>query len=474
VVFDKSTNGGSSFEGDVFVDSLRYDVISPNNQPGFASIACDVSSGPRSGYLYVVWADTRNGDQDVFLCASSDGGNSWSEGRRVNDDSVGNGKDQYWPWVAVDDRGVVSVVYNDTRNTPDPTVFETYLAYSWDGGRTFINRLLSSAQSPRATPTGAVRFGDYIGLDSWGKHTVPVWTDERAGGFDMEIYTAEMDTLPFIIFSGITLAVDKGWNMLSLPVGPSHMATVPIFPKATSSAFAYTGSYVIADTLENGPGYWLRFGMPQEIHIFGDTIAVVQTPVTTGWNLIGSVTSAVSCSSITSNPPGMITGSFFDYAGTYTITDSIRPGHGYWVKVDTIGVLILSSTPSLASAAGRIIITPTGELPPPSPDAGMPSAMLRVPAQFSLEQNYPNPFNPSTVVRYSLPAISRVTLKVYDILGREVATIVDATQNAGGHAAEWNASGVSSGLYFYTLRASGVQAGHHDAVSETKKLLVLR
>jgi hypothetical protein len=81
-----------------------------------------------------------------------------------------------------------------------------------------------------------------------------------------------------------------------------------------------------------------------------------------------------------------------------------------------------------------------------------------VPATFELQQNYPNPFNPSTAISYQLSAISQVTLKVYDMLGREVATVVNETGTPGKHNAVWNGKNdrgesVSSGIYLYQLRA---------------------
>ena len=96
-------------------------------------------------------------------------------------------------------------------------------------------------------------------------------------------------------------------------------------------------------------------------------------------------------------------------------------------------------------------------------------------ASFALEQNYPNPFNPSTVIRYSLSVAGRVTLKVYDILGVEIATLVQGEQPAGWHSAAWNGTNshgapVGSGLYIYRLEATS--PGAAGFVRQQKMLLV--
>lgn len=88
------------------------------------------------------------------------------------------------------------------------------------------------------------------------------------------------------------------------------------------------------------------------------------------------------------------------------------------------------------------------------------------PDRYVLDQNYPNPFNPSTNISYQLRANSFVVLKVYDLLGRLVKTLVNETQNAGSHSVIFNGSSIPSGVYFYTLEAGT----YHDA----KKLLLLK
>ena len=89
-----------------------------------------------------------------------------------------------------------------------------------------------------------------------------------------------------------------------------------------------------------------------------------------------------------------------------------------------------------------------------------------IPNKFELYQNYPNPFNPSTTIRYDLPKQAKVKLVVYDLLGREVATLVDKTKQAGKYNVTWNAKRFASGLYFCRI-----QAGDYSAV---KKLLLLK
>jgi hypothetical protein len=97
------------------------------------------------------------------------------------------------------------------------------------------------------------------------------------------------------------------------------------------------------------------------------------------------------------------------------------------------------------------------------PITATPLASGTVPGDFALSQNYPNPFNASTVIRYQLAADEHVTLKVYNIQGQEVASLVDTDQKAGSYSVHWTGEGVGSGVYFYTLSAGDF--------SETKKMV---
>ncbi len=101
----------------------------------------------------------------------------------------------------------------------------------------------------------------------------------------------------------------------------------------------------------------------------------------------------------------------------------------------------------------------------------------QVPTAISLDQNYPNPFNPSTRIEYTLPARSYVTLRIYNILGQEVALIVDEEEAGGHHSVEWNGrsmagSTVSSGVYFYRVEVR--QNGAERLFVAAKKMIVIR
>ncbi len=85
---------------------------------------------------------------------------------------------------------------------------------------------------------------------------------------------------------------------------------------------------------------------------------------------------------------------------------------------------------------------------------------------YNLEQNYPNPFNPSTVIKYSLKESGKVTLKIYDMLGKEVMTLVNETQNAGSHLINFNGNGLASGVYFYKLDTG--------SFTQVKKMILMK
>ncbi len=88
------------------------------------------------------------------------------------------------------------------------------------------------------------------------------------------------------------------------------------------------------------------------------------------------------------------------------------------------------------------------------------------PESFKLEQNYPNPFNPSTIIQYEIPREANVSIKIYNVLGKKVTTLINKIQKAGKYEAEWNAANFVSGVYFYTIES--------DDFIHTKKMILIR
>ncbi|HTX19881.1 MAG TPA: T9SS type A sorting domain-containing protein [Bacteroidota bacterium] len=97
---------------------------------------------------------------------------------------------------------------------------------------------------------------------------------------------------------------------------------------------------------------------------------------------------------------------------------------------------------------------------------GVTNQAVNAPTDFVLNQNYPNPFNPSTTISFDLPVGSKVSLKIFNLLGQEVATLVSGEKEGGSYSVRWNASGMASGEYFYRLEAGGF--------TQVKKLMLLK
>jgi len=96
---------------------------------------------------------------------------------------------------------------------------------------------------------------------------------------------------------------------------------------------------------------------------------------------------------------------------------------------------------------------------------------IAIPDVFALAQNYPNPFNPSTKIDFSLAVDSKVSLKVFDVLGQEVATLISSDLVAGSHNVDFNAASLNSGVYFYRIEATGIDGTNFTNV---KKMILTK
>ncbi len=182
LVVTRSDDGGQTFAPGVELESglvptRRFLVFLPE----YPSLA----AGP-DGVLYVSWADGRNGDEDVFLRRSEDGGVNWSEPVLVNDDPVGDGTQQYLPRVSVAPNGRVDVLFYDRRLDPSDVRTDVFLASSEDGEQAYTNRRVSSESfdsgvGPTFGPDYGTDFGTRLGLVSTDEGAYAAWTDTRLG-----------------------------------------------------------------------------------------------------------------------------------------------------------------------------------------------------------------------------------------------------------------------------------------------------
>lgn len=277
------------------------------------------------------------------------------------------------------------------------------------------------------------------------------------------------DTLLRPIEYSAAVQVNGAWNLISLPIEVVNMPKVFLFPSAILPAYRFAGGYVEAPLMNNGIGYWLKFSSAQSIGLAGDIILRDTIDVVPGWNMIGCLSEKISVSSIWSIPPGLTVSPFFRFSTAigYSQSDTLVPGLGYWVKASQGGRLILNVS-GTTNREAKVHIVENGEQPPPPP--GFEQG-LALPTFFALQQNYPNPFNPTTTIHYQLPIDTRVTLKVFNVLGQEVRTLVDDTQTAGYRSVVWDTRNdqgnqIASGVYFYRLQTR--------EYTKTLKLMVLR
>ncbi len=174
--------------------------------------------------------------------------------------------------------------------------------------------------------------------------------------YQTEIYLTSNDSLRSIINIPITMAVNKivplpgisfnlidGWNIISNSIVAKDSIASNIFPISASDYYCYTpiSGYQSSNEIIPGRGYWVRFDSIKECKLSGNIIDSMVVDVEPGWNLIGTISSAIPVKEIIENPVGNITSSFYGYQNSYCPVDTLSPGKGYWVQVKEKGQLIL-------------------------------------------------------------------------------------------------------------------------------------
>jgi protocatechuate 3,4-dioxygenase beta subunit len=302
-----------------------------------------------------------------------------------------------------------------------------------------------------------------------------------------------------------TVPLVKGWNLvgsLSYPVAVASLQTTPA-GILSSELFSYGAGYSVASAVEPGRGYWVKASEAGTLtmQVTAGAVTAAAAPRSRPDESIASVTfsdaagnaqtlalGTAAASAASEMPPAPPVGAF-----------DARFTSGRMIEAALQGSTVRQYPIAIQSAQGRLTVSwstrasgmrfrLTDERGATLATSDQSSVMLPagasrltlvaeatgVPARFALDQNYPNPFNPTTSVRFEVPVASRVTLRVFNLLGQEVAVLLDGSElGEGAHSVQFDASRLASGVYLYRMEASPRGNGA-QAFSEVRKMVLVK
>ena len=309
---------------------------------------------------------------------------------------------------------------------------------------------------------------------------------ENGFGYWLKFPSAQIAPLPGSPVLADTIPVTiLGWNLIGSITNPIPIAAVTTIPpgSVTSAYYRYDGSYVSADTIQPGLGYWAKlnaFGSiifssnPGTQHLprgiardrsglsyltFMDADGRHQTLYLGGQSTLPSI-------ELYEAPPVPPLGAFDIRFSTQRYAERIQSGQKQDFEISSQSLrfpLVLQwhftseiSGVELEAGSKRFRLAGDGTLTLSQASSSRfvlhyDGIESHIPTEFSLDQNYPNPFNPATLITYSVPVTQHVKIVVFDILGREISTLVDNIESPGTRSVEFDATSLPSGLYFYRI-----------------------
>jgi hypothetical protein len=508
--FFRSTDGGATFTQMSSVNFANYvgtnvggrnSVENMRTRP-YPFIAADNSYGTYRGRLYLVYASNTpvgNGNKpDIFCRFSTDQGATWSSAVTVNDDPNTTTHNQWHPSIWCDkETGKLFVKWMDTRDTPTSDSAYIYASYSDDGGVTFApNQRVSNAKMKINCSTcgggGTPRYqGDYDAITSAGDVSMMVWTDFRNGSFAS--YTGYFPDFAMLVSppsNTVGNTNDQVDYTVEIPAvtlfDGEALFTADITPAPATGSFDIT--FTPGNTITTFPG-----SITMTVHTVGTVPNGTYTVNVQGEGVTGipvhrrSVTVEVIdnvpveltafTAEIKNNSVFLIwrTATEINNSG-FEIERSLKTANGKteWSKIGFVQGNGSSTQIHEYSYSDNNIVKQGHYLYRLkqidfdggygfSPEVGID---ISKPTVYYLGQNYPNPFNPTTTIEFSIPERSHVSLKVYDVLGTEVATLVDGWMESTNHKVIFNGSNLASGIYYYTLSTGNF--------TSTKKLILLK
>ena len=305
-----------------------------------------------------------------------------------------------------------------------------------------------------------------------------------------------------------TIAVREGWNMIgSLSMSIPTSAIVPIGTSIVSEFYSYDGEYLTTTSIEPGYGYWVKVSANGQLSM-SSTYAGRQYATPSQTSTLHSITirdnlgrkqrlylSNESLSSLERyEMPPTAPGGFDARFTTGRMIESFastnvnrgEPTSARIISIQSSAYPIIVEWNIRAATKEKVIYTLSNGDNILAEMKGIGSIRIldqkitklvvspksNRPSWFSLSQNYPNPFNPITTIQYQLPEDSKVSIKIYNTLGQLVISLTDRVEEAGFKSVEWNASSVSSGVYFYRLEATSISAPSKTFTQVKKMLLV--
>lgn len=424
IFYKRSIDGGVSWQADTRI----------TNNAGFSQ---QPSVSVYGSVVHVVWRDNLDGNDEIYYKRSTDAGVTWqSDSIRLTNSTGLSG----FPSLALSG-SALHVVWHDNRDGNN----EIYYKRSTDGG-------LSWQADMRLTNNTAT--SQYPSVSVSGSTVHVVWQDNRDGN-DEIYYKRSAD-------AGSTWQTDTRLT---------NDALFSRFPCITvSSSFAHVVWQDFRDG--NWRAYYKR--STDEGTTWATDLPLTDNLALSQYPSLSSVASAVH----------MVWREMRDGNNEIYYKRSTNNGLNWEADVRLTNNTAISREPSVAVSGQDVNVVwhdlrdgnyevyykrnPTGN------PTGVEIVGSEIPEGFSLAQNYPNPFNPVTTIRYDLPATSQVRITVSNILGQQVAELVDEIQEAGFKSVQWNASTLPSGVYMYRIQARQINGGQAGNFTQTKKLLLLK
>ncbi len=423
IYYKRSTDGGVSWGADTRL--MNNTALSE-----FPSVSVSGS------VVHVVWNDFRDGNHEIYYKRSTDGGTSWGADTRLTNATGTSSKSS----VAVSG-SAVHVVWRDDRDGNE----EIYYKRSTDGGTSW-------GADTRLTINAALSYSSSVAVSGTVVHVV--WYDQRDGNF--EIYY-KRSTDGGISWGADTRLTNNTANSAFPSVAVSGQVVHVIWMDERDGFNNYEiyykrstdgGTSWGADTrLTNDPAPSWR-----------PSVAVSGTVVHIVWLDYRDVNYEIYYKRSTDGG--------VNWGADTRLTNA--PENSLYASVSVSGSAVHVVWEDARDGGYEEIYykrDPTGN------PVGIININSEIPNQFSLLQNYPNPFNPSTKIQFALPKSSFAKVVVYDMLGKEIETIVNEQLNAGTYEADFPApsgdgSKLSSGVYYYKLTAG--------VYSETKKMVLMK